>query len=154
MNSLIKIFCFTFWFLSTWLAFASDFTLKIHTEAKAESKQYCYTDFEIDLDGNWTASSMYSNGQQWNPVRFYSVLTVKSKDGRDIITIPQNYHVKGSHGGGAREERTLESGKLPDKIVRMVSKDNVGYSCNIVSDINLQNLMKAAQIASWVLSLQ
>lgn len=66
-------------------ALASDFTLNIHHEGKAASKQYCYTDFEIDLDGNWTARSMYSNGQQIDSGRFYSVITVKTKDGRSYF---------------------------------------------------------------------
>lgn len=134
-------------------ALASDFTLNIHTEGKAASKQYCITDFEIDLDGNWTARSMYSNGQQISSVRFYSVLTVKAKDGRSVITIPQNHHVKGSGGGRAREERTSESGQLPEKVVKMISKANADYSCRIVSDLNFNNLQKIITVATWVLSL-
>lgn len=134
-------------------ALASDFTLNIHHEGKAASKQYCYTDFEIDLDGNWTARSMYSNGQQIDSGRFYSVITVKTKDGRSVISIPQNHHVRGSGGGHAREEKTSESGLLPEKIVRMLSKVNSEYSCRIVSDIDFQNLQQSVEIAVWVLSL-
>lgn len=133
--------------------YASDFTLNIHREKDAASHMVCYTDFEIDFDGNWTAKSMYSNGAQWNSGRFYSVIYVKAKDGRPVITIPQNHHVRGSHMGSAREERTQTGGKLPAAVARLISKDNADYSCQMVSDIDFNKLKQAAEIAAWVLTL-
>jgi len=127
--------------------------LKIRQEGKAGSKQYCYTDFEVGLDGKWTASTMYSNGRQIDPGRFYSLITIKAKDGKTIITIPQNHHVKGSHGGSAREERTTETGKLPQKVVTMIDKKKTTYNCRTVSDINLKNLQTVVEVAKWVLAL-
>ncbi|MER2527274.1 MAG: hypothetical protein ABTR07_05030, partial [Candidatus Competibacter denitrificans] len=106
---------------------ASDFTLKIHQEASAASKQYSYTDFEIDLDGNWTAHSMYSNGHQIESIRLYSVMSVVSTDNRTIMIIPQNHHVKGSGGGHAREERTAISGKVPRQVAQLISKQETRY---------------------------
>lgn len=131
----------------------SDFTLIIHREAKAADRQYCYTDFEIDLEGHWTSKTKYSNGHQLDGVRFYSVITIMTKDNREVVSIPQNHHVKPSLGGKAREETTIASGKLPKDVTTMITKKEAGYSCRKVSDIDFKKLQQAVEVAKWVLEL-
>lgn len=135
---------------------ASDFTLKIH-KSGGGSKKYCYVDFEIDLDGNWTSKALYSNGHQIHSMRFFSDLTVRTKDGREVLMITQNHHVKGSGGGSAREESTSERGKLPAEVAVMISKDNTSMACRTYDDKIGEEILKglkdAVTIAEWVSAL-
>ncbi|HCE3706043.1 TPA: hypothetical protein NG682_004859 [Vibrio parahaemolyticus] len=137
-------------------AVASDFTLKIH-KSGGGSKKYCYVDFEIDLDGNWTSKALYSNGHQLHSMRFISDLIVKTKDGRDVLTITQNHHVKGSGGGSAREETTSEKGKLPAEVATMISKDKTSMTCRTYDDKIgqqlLDNLDEMVRVAGWISAL-
>ena len=151
MNKLSYLLIFVSTLILGEVALASDWTLKVNREGRAASKQYCYTDFEIDMEGNWSANSKYSNGHQVESIRLSSVMVIKTKDNKDIIIIPQNHHVKGSYGGSAREKHTVMTGKLPKEITVQISKGNTSYSCSKVSD--LTKLRETAEVAKWVLSL-
>lgn len=135
---------------------ANDFTLKIHKH-DGGSKKHCYVDFEIDLNGNWTSKALYSNGHQLHSMRFFSDFTVKSKDGRDVLSVTQNRHVKGSVGGSAKEETDLVSGKLPSSVATLIDKDKTSLGCRTYDDEVgkkiLAGLKEAVRIADWVSKL-
>ena len=97
---------------------------------KKASQQYCYTDFEINEKGDWTASTTFSNGSKWDGDNFQAILTVKDKRGNSCLAVS---HVRGMSsanlckGGGACERTVSSSGKI-DMSSHDVSTD-YGYVC-------------------------
>ena len=135
-------------------ALASDWTLSIPGSARVASKLYCYMNFEIDTDGNWTATAKYSNGRKVEMNRFYSLITVNAKDGKAIMSVPQNYWLRGAGTGGATEKTTTARGQLTPKILQHISKDKSTFSCQTVRDDSALNaLQTAVKVAAWVTSL-
>lgn len=137
-------------FLLVGEAIALNFTANIHREGRAGSKLYCYTDFTIDQAGNWRAYTKYSNGRKVEGNRFYSVITLKASDGRQIMIIPQNYWLGGAGFGGATEKGTTANGQVTPKIVSLIAEEKTGYSCQTVRDDAVSIIKKAAEIAAWV----
>ncbi|TOR03370.1 hypothetical protein CGG83_25080, partial [Vibrio parahaemolyticus] len=101
----------------------------------------------------WDAYSLYSNGRHIESARFISTFTLKSKDNSDILIVTQNRHVKGSHGGSAREETTDLNGNLPKEVLELIDEAKTKYDCTVKSDFNMDNIKKSIIIADWVLEL-
>ncbi len=127
--------------------------MKIH-KSGGGSKKYCYVDFEIDLKGNWTSRALYSNGHQIHSMRFISDMYVRTNDGRDVLRITQNRHVKGSGGGGAREETTITNGALSPEVAQLISESKSSMDCRTYDDKVgqevLNKIKEAVHIAEWV----
>lgn len=139
--------------LLTSIAVQANFTYKFQ-KSGGGSKKHCYVTFEIDLNGKWTSTALYSNGQKLKGVRFFSDLTVRAKDGKEIMVVSQNHHVQ--HRGKTQEETSLYSGTLNSKIAQLVSEEMSSVSCstrddNITKAIN--DAAQAVRVAAWVAGL-
>jgi hypothetical protein len=139
--------------LAALFVFAGEFTMKIH-KSGGGSKKYCYVDFEIDTKGNWISRALYSNGHQIHSMRFISDLYVRTNDGRDVLRITQNRHVKGSGGGSAREETTMTNGALSPEVALLISESKTSMDCRTYDDKVGQEILnkikEAVHIAEWV----
>lgn len=139
--------------LLTALAAHANFTYKFQKDGGG-SKKWCYVTFEIDVDGNWTSTALYSNGQKFKGVRFFSDLTVRAKDKREIMVISQNHHVQ--HRGDTQKETSIYSGTLTSEVAQMVSAENSSVFCRTKDDDIAKAIVEAAQVvkvASWVAGL-
>lgn len=85
--------------------------LVIKAQGEKARKQYCYSTFTIDENGNWTAKTLFSNGKNWDGDHFQAILTIKDKAGANCFALNQVAGVKGAFFcDGSCEREVIHSG--------------------------------------------
>lgn len=102
--------------------------LVIKAQGEKARKQYCYSTFTIDENGNWTAKTLFSNGKNLDGDHFQAILTIKDKAGANCLALNQVAGVKGAlFCDGSCEREVIHSGV--SAITSYDLTDQYSYQC-------------------------
>lgn len=103
-------------------------TLVVKAQGEKAKRQYCYSTFTIDENGNWTARTLFSNGKNLDGDHFQAILTVKDKQGNSCLALNQVRGVRGaSFCKGSCEREVVHSGT--SSITSYDLTDKYSYQC-------------------------
>lgn len=131
MNT-IKIVLFAMMAFSTSIVYALDFSATIKREGAIESKQYCYTTFEINQNGEWSAFTKFSNGKTLDGDHFAARMEIYSRSGQKVAFIDHRAGMNPTHGFGTRERVVPEPkdrGRIDPAVVSTIDESKTKYWC-------------------------
>lgn len=129
--------------------YALEFGATIKREGAKDSKQYCYTTFNISQSGEWSAYTKFSNGKTIDGDTFVAVMDLYSYDGEHLVHLYHRAGLNGTFGRGSVERvvpQPADSGRVSPRVATRIDESKTRYVCggeNTVDDKTVAAIIKS-----------
>lgn len=127
-----------------------DQAFKIREEGRKDENQYCYTDFQLMPNGDWTAHTKFSNGKKIDGDHYQAILIINDKDGKELVAIKHVAGMRRAHTHSAYERGVDSKGNTdkikPENFENVTSSYECSQESNRIPDEEIANAIISAVV--------